>query len=46
LYLILIEFGIPMKLVRLITMCLQELYSRVHVGQHLSDIFPTKNGLK
>jgi hypothetical protein len=46
LYNILIEFGIPMKLVRLIKMCLSETYSRVRVGKHLSDTFPIKNGLK
>jgi sorting nexin-29 len=45
-YNILIEFGIPMKLVRLIKMCLSETYSRVRVGKHLSDTFPVKNGLK
>jgi len=32
---ILIEFGIPMKLVRLIKVCLTETYSRVRVGKHL-----------
>ena len=36
LYNILIEFGIPKKLVRLIKMCLNETYSRVRVGKHLS----------
>jgi hypothetical protein len=46
LYNILIEFGIPMKLVRLIKMCLSETYSRVRVGKHLSETFPIKNGLK
>jgi len=46
LYNILIEFGIPMNLVRLIEMCLNETYSRVHGGKHLSDMFPIKNGLK
>jgi hypothetical protein len=46
LYNILIEFGIPLKLVRLIKMCLNESYSRVRVGKHLSDRFPIKNGLK
>ena len=44
LYNILIEFGIPMKLVGLIKMCLNENYSRVQVGKHLSDEFPIKNG--
>jgi len=27
-------------------MCLNETYSRVWVGKHLSDIFPINNGLK
>jgi hypothetical protein len=35
LYNILIEFGIPKKLVRLIKMCLTETYSRVCVGKNL-----------
>jgi hypothetical protein len=35
-----------MKLVRLIKMCLNETYSKVHVGKHLSDSFPIQNGLK
>jgi len=35
-----------MKMVRLIKMCLNETYSRVHIGKHLSDMFPVKNGLK
>jgi sorting nexin-29 len=46
LYNILIEFDIPMKLVRLIKMCVTETYSRVQVGKNLSDTFPIKNGLK
>jgi hypothetical protein len=46
LYNILIEFGIPLKLVRLIKMCLNVTYSRVRVGKYLSDRFPIKNGLK
>jgi hypothetical protein len=40
------EFGIPMKLVRLIKMCLNETYNKVHIGKHLSDSFPIQNGLK
>jgi hypothetical protein len=32
LYNILIEFGIPMKLVRLIKMCLNETYNKVCIG--------------
>ena len=43
---ILIESGIAMQLVRLITMCLSETYSRVRVDKHLSDGFPVKKGLK
>jgi sorting nexin-29 len=46
LYNILVEFGIPKKLVRLITMCLNETYSEVHIGKLLSDKFPIQNGLK
>jgi hypothetical protein len=46
LYNILIEFSIPMKLVRPIQMCLIETCSRVWVGKHLSDMFPVRNGLK
>ena len=46
LYNILIEFGIPMKLTRLIKMCLNEVYSTVRVGKHLSAMFPIRNGLK
>jgi len=46
LYKILIEFVIPMKLVRLIKFCLNETYSTVRVGKNLSDMFPFRNGLK
>jgi hypothetical protein len=46
LYNILIEFGVPMKLVRLIKMCLNETYSKVCIGKRLSDRFPIQNGLK
>jgi len=46
LYNILIQFGVPMKLVRLIKMCLTETCSRVRVGKNLSDMFPIGNGLK
>jgi hypothetical protein len=35
-----------MKLVRLIKMCLNETYSKVRIGKHLSDSFPIQNGLK
>jgi hypothetical protein len=46
LYNILIEFGIPMKLVRLTKTCLSETYSRVWVGKYLPDTFTMKNRLK
>jgi hypothetical protein len=46
LYNILIEFGVPKKLVRLIKMCLTETHCRIQVGKNLSDMFPIKNGLK
>jgi hypothetical protein len=33
---ILIEFGVHMKLFRLIKTCLNETYSEVHIGEHFS----------
>jgi hypothetical protein len=27
-------------------MCLNEMYSKVRIGKHLSDMFPIQNGLK
>jgi hypothetical protein len=42
----LIEIGIPVKMVRLIKMCLNETYSTVRVGKHLSGIFSIRNGFK
>jgi hypothetical protein len=35
-----------MKLVRLIKMCLNETYSKVRIGKHLSHNFPIENGSK
>jgi len=47
LYNILVEFVIPMNLVRLIKMCLNAAYSRVRLGnKYLSEVFPIRNGLK
>jgi hypothetical protein len=43
---ILVEFGVSMKLVGLITTCLNETYSKVGVGKHLSDTFHIQSGLK
>jgi hypothetical protein len=45
-YNILIEFGVPMKLVRSIKMRLNETYSKVRIGKHLPDSLPIQNGLK
>jgi hypothetical protein len=42
---ILIEFGIPKKLVRLIKMSLTETYSRIRVGKKLSEMFPIREML-
>jgi hypothetical protein len=39
---ILIEFGVPMNLVRTVTMCLNETHSEVHMGKYLSDNFLIK----
>jgi hypothetical protein len=46
LYIILIEFGVPMKLVTLIKMRLNKTCGKVFVGIHLSENFPNQNGLK
>jgi hypothetical protein len=42
----LIEFGIRMKLVKLIKLYLTEMYSRVRLGRNLSYLFHIRNGLK
>jgi len=46
LYNILIEFGVPKKLLRLIKMCLTRTYIRVRECKNFSDMFPIRNGLK
>jgi sorting nexin-29 len=46
LYSILIEFGIPRKLVSLIQMCLNETWSTMRIGKYQCDNFPVQNGLK
>jgi hypothetical protein len=43
---ILIDFGVPMKLVRLIKICLIEICSKIHICRYLCNIFPIQNGLK
>jgi hypothetical protein len=35
-----------MKLVRMTKICLNETYSKVRIGKHLSESFPIQNGLK
>jgi hypothetical protein len=40
LYNILIVFGVPMKLVRLIKTCLNKTCSRDQAGKHLSNMLP------
>jgi hypothetical protein len=45
-YNILIEFGVPMKLVRKIKICLNETYGKVRIGKHLSHNFLIRNGPK
>jgi hypothetical protein len=46
LYNSIIKLGVPMKLSRLINMCLNGTFSEFHIGKHLSDIFPVQNCLK
>jgi hypothetical protein len=46
LYNVLIEFGDPPKLVRLIKMCLNETFGKVCIGTHVSENFPIQSGLK
>ena len=46
LYNILIQFGIPKKLVQLVRMCLSDPISRVRVGNNMSDSFEIRSGLK
>jgi hypothetical protein len=42
---ILIGFGVPIKVVRLIKMYLNETKRKVCIGKYLSDNFPIQNGL-
>ena len=42
---VLYNIGIPMKLIRIIKMCLNESNSRVREGKYLFDICSIKNGL-
>jgi hypothetical protein len=40
------EFGIPMKLVTLIKVCLNETYSKHRIGKNVSHAFSLHNDLK
>jgi hypothetical protein len=46
LYSILIKFGVPLKLVRLIKICLNETYRKTRIGKHLHDTLNIQNDLK
>jgi hypothetical protein len=46
LYNILIQFELPIKLVRLIKMCLNETYTKTRICKHLSVSFSIQNDLK
>jgi hypothetical protein len=35
-----------MKLARLIKMCLNDTYGKIHISKYLSDTFPIQNGIK
>jgi hypothetical protein len=41
-----IEFGVQMKVLRLIRMCFNKMYSKFRIAKHLSDSSPIQNGLK
>jgi hypothetical protein len=42
---LLYNVGVPMKLVRLIKLCLSEMYSKVHIFKHLAVMFLVQNML-
>jgi hypothetical protein len=44
--LIIIEFGVSLKLIRLNKTLLKETYNKARIHKHLSDNFLTQNGLK
>jgi len=39
-----IEVGTPMNLISLIKICLNETYSKVHIGKKFSNAFSIQNG--
>jgi len=46
LYNIIIKFGVPVGLVRVIKMCLNETSNKLHIGTYLSDALPSQADLK
>jgi hypothetical protein len=46
LYRTFIQFGAPIKIFKLVKMCLNEMFSKVCIGKHSSDSFPIQNCLK
>jgi len=46
LYIFVTEFGILVRLVRSMEMCLNKICSKVCIGKNLLDAFPVQNGLK
>jgi hypothetical protein len=46
LYSIVIEYGVPMKLVSMMKMCFIETFDKVCIGEHLSEKSMNQNGLK
>jgi hypothetical protein len=44
-YCALTEFGLPIKIFRLIKVCLSETYSDICIGKHLTDTFPVQKDL-
>jgi hypothetical protein len=46
LYNILIVFGTPMEVFKLIKVCLNETHSKDSIGKNLPGVFPIQNGLK
>jgi len=36
----------PMKLIKLIKICLNETYRKFHTGKNMSDVFPNRNFLR
>jgi hypothetical protein len=46
LYNILTEFEVPMKIVRLIKMCLNEMYRKVRMGKHVYHSFASECAIR